>query len=172
MYTVLHDFVFFTEVFCCYFFFQMYCMLPFVVHVVKMWSSTVFIFVLLLSQPPRPYSVSAREGRCEGDLQFYFEHKALVHQFCPFCVMCKIWKEWGRFYFLPTVLVRISSQRGMMGVAALRVTLQHLYDWQPLASHVTRCRSLPSLIRIHISWLFRFNHRARTFQLFLTPGFT
>lgn len=49
-----------------------------------------------------------------------------------------------------------------MGAAVLRTRLQNLYDWQPFTYHVTRRRSLPSLIRIHISWSFRFKHNAQT----------
>lgn len=40
--------LFFTEVFCCYFFLKkkkLYCTLPFIVHVIEMWSPTVFLFL-------------------------------------------------------------------------------------------------------------------------------
>lgn len=49
-----------------------------------------------------------------------------------------------------------------MGAAVLCTRLQNLYDWQPFTYHVTRRRSLPSLMRIHISWSFRFKHNAQT----------
>lgn len=49
-----------------------------------------------------------------------------------------------------------------MGAAVLRTRLQNLYDWQPFAYHVTRRRSSPSLIRIHISRSLRFKHNAQT----------
>lgn len=40
---MLDDISFYTEVFYCYYFKKLYCMLPFIVHVIEMWSETVLL---------------------------------------------------------------------------------------------------------------------------------
>lgn len=59
-----------------------------------------------------------------------------------------------------------------MGAVVLRTRLQNLYDWQPFTYHVTQRRSLPSLIWIHISWSFRFKHKAQTSFISLVHSLT
>lgn len=73
-------------------------MLPFIVHVIEMWSSMAFVFVLLSSQSHYPYSVSACictvKELCSFILcSFLSTEHIKIHQFCPFVMYKQIFSK-------------------------------------------------------------------------------